>query len=235
MTRWSSPEAGDWIDERIAALLHEVEAQADGKPAMRRRAPAAPAATPSAVKPRPIFRQTAVESYRRRSERDIVPRLTSAPVLACFWALLAVLVAGAAVTWSLRVPSYVAAPGVVLPPEEALPERPPAAVLFLPVDRAADVRAGQHVRAESGSTRTYVEGVVQKVERQPVGPAAARDRYGANLRELLGEPSIPVIVRLRTMLPATAYAGVHVTARVETGSRRMLSLLPGLGSVSGGR
>jgi hypothetical protein len=48
---------------------------------------------------------------------------------------------------------------------------------------------------------------------------------------LLSEPSRPVTVRLRVALPARAYAGTRLTARIEVGSRRLLALLPGVGKL----
>ena len=50
---------------------------------------------------------------------------------------------------------------------------------------------------------------------------------------LITQPSIVLIIRLSTTLPASAYTGSLCTAKVETGSQRLLALLPGLGNFLG--
>ena len=189
------------------------------------------------VAERTIFREGAVEAYRRRVERDVVPRLSFSLIVACSWLLLAVLVAGAVVAWSVHVPSYVGVSGVVLTRADgnrAHGDKSRLALVFAP-PRSGAVRAGQRVHAQLGSSGTYVEGVVAEVGSGLVGADAASIRYrldgGAGLPS---EPSRPVTVRLRTALPARAYGGTRVTARIEVGSRRLLSLFPGVGKLFGG-
>jgi hypothetical protein len=179
---------------------------------------------------RTIFRESAIEAYRRRTERDIVPRLVARPIIVGCWLLLGTFVAAALVAWSVRVPTYVGASGAIL----AGAERPPAgggrtgAVLFLSPDRSSDLRDGQPVRAQIGSSGRFVQGAVTRVERRLIGPAAARRRYRIGA-DLVTEPSIVVAARLDARLRPETYGGSRITARVEIGSQRLLGLLPGLG------
>jgi hypothetical protein len=186
-----------------------------------------------AVADRAIFRDSAIQAYRRGTTKDIVPRLTSRPAIACLWLLLAVLVAAAAVAWSVRVPAYVGAQGVILGAGHG--SGTTAAVLFLPPDQSARMRAGQPVHARIGSSGPSVLGAVARVEPGVIGPDTARARYrfqpGA---DLVRQPWRVVIVRLRQPLAPAAYGGSVLTAQVETGSQRLLALFPGLGTLGGG-
>ena len=185
---------------------------------------------------RAIFRDSAIQAYQRGTIKDIVPRLTSRPVIACVWLLLAVLVAAAAAAWFVRVPAYVGGPGVILLTDaQAGPGGGTAAALFLPPDQSAHMRAGQPVHAQIGSSGPSVLGAVALVEPGMIGPDAARARYrfdpGA---DVVRQPWSVVIVRLRQSLAPAAYGGSLLTARVEIGSQRLLSLFPGLGGLAGG-
>jgi hypothetical protein len=179
------------------------------------------------VPARTIFRESAIEAYRRRTERDIVPRVVPGPVIACFWLLLLTLMGAVLVAWSVRVPSYAAASGVVV--------RENAAVLFLPADDAARLRTGSTVRGQIGSSGRSVEGTVAKIDARLIGPDTARQRYrprgGA---DLITQPSSVLTVRLTDALPTESYAGSRLTARVQIGSQRLLGLLPGVAKLLGG-
>ena len=176
---------------------------------------------------RPIFRERAIEAYRRRSERDVVARLTSGPVLACFWILVVVLLGASVAAWSVRVPTYVAADGVMLGGRGA------AAVLFVSPPRAHSVRVGQRVHAIIASTTTSVGGTVRRVGSVLLAPAAARRNYGLGAG-LVTEPSLPVTVRFASDRAAARDAGTRVTARVQIGSERVLALFPLFGKLMRG-
>jgi hypothetical protein len=176
---------------------------------------------------RRIFRASALEAYRRRTEKDIVPRIVPRPVIACLWLFLAMLLGAALLAWSVRIPTYVRAPGVVRGDR--------AAVIFIGVDDSARVRPGRPVSGRIGSSDTYMRGAVADVPTGTVGPDAVRERYGAQgAADLITQPAVPVTVRLADALPAQSYAGSRVAAQVEVGSQRLLGLLPGIGRVFGG-
>ena len=105
---------------------------------------------------RAIFRESAIEAYRRGAKRDSVPRLTSWPVIACVWMSLGVLIAGTVLAWSVRVPSYMGASGVML--------EGTTAALFLTPEQSARVRVGQPVHAQLGSSGVYLEGAIADIE-----------------------------------------------------------------------
>jgi hypothetical protein len=181
---------------------------------------------------RVIFRESAIQAYRRGRVKDIMPRLTSRPAIICLWLLLAVLVATAAVAWTVRVPVYVGAQGVILQNGAG---GKTAAVLFLPPDQSAHVRVGQPVHAQVGSSGPAVLGAVARVEPGVIGPDTARAKYRFEPGvDIVRQPWTVVIVRLGQSLPSAAYGGSLLTARVEIGSQRLLAFFPGLGKLVGG-
>jgi hypothetical protein len=176
------------------------------------------------VPDRPIFRESALEAYRRRTDKDVVPRLVSRPIILCSWALLATLIGAAVLAWSVRVPSYAAASGVVVGQRSA--------VLFLAPDESAQVRVGRSVQMQLGSSGMQLRGTLVKLERGVIGPETARARYRLDTGSgPITEPARAVVVRLRETLPSASYGGSGLTARVQTGSQRLLGLFPALGTV----
>ena len=186
---------------------------------------------------RTIFRQSAIMAYKRGMEKDVVPRLISWPIIVCLWLLLAVLIAAAFLAWYVQVPIYVGGSGIILAQGDRL--QPASgdmvAVVFLPPDQSAHMRVGLPVNVQIGSAGVHVQSTIAKVEPGITSPDAARKRYRLDSAGalLITQPSIVVIIKLGTTLPATSYTGSLLSARVETGSQRLLALLPGLGNFLG--
>ena len=177
---------------------------------------------------RSIFRQTAIEAYRRGGEKDVIPRLVSRPITVCRWLLLAVLIAAVALAWWVRVPTFVQAPGVILGPVEDQALGPQTvAVLLLPPDSATQVGVGRPVRLQAGSSGTDTRGAVTAVEPGVLTPETARQRFPALGPDLVMQPSVVVRVRMDGP-PSGSAAGTRITAQVETGAQRLIALLPGL-------
>ena len=170
-------------------------------------------------------------------EKDVVPRLISWPIIVCFWLLLGVFIAAGLLAWYIEVPTYVAGSGIILAQRDRLQPTggETIAVVFLPPEEAAQVRVGMPVDTQIGAGGVHVQGTIAKVEPGIVSPDAARTSYrldGAGAL-LMTQPSVVVIIRPDTTLPAAVYAGSLVMAKVEIGSQRLLALLPGLGKLFG--
>jgi hypothetical protein len=186
---------------------------------------------------RTIFRETALEAHRRGAKKDILPRLTSWPIIVCSWLLLGALVATALLLWSVRVPTYVAASGVIFRPGEQFGPTcgETAAVLFVPPDQSGHLRVGQPIHGQIGSSARYVQGDIALIEPGVIGPDTARERYqfdGGS--DIITQPSIVLLVRLGKALPSDAYAGSRLTAQIEIGSQPLRALFPALGTLLGG-
>lgn len=182
---------------------------------------------------RTIFRESAIEAHRRTAGRDVLPRLTSWPVILCAWLLVAALLAAVVLAWSVRVPSYAAGPGVVVGPEDQHGDGSVVA-LFLPSEQSARVRPGQLVQGRIEGSGPSLRGEVDTIEPALIGPSRARDRFHlVSSSDLVTGPSTVVLVRLNENLAQDAYAGSHVTAQVRTGSQPLLASLPVMGGLVG--
>lgn len=184
---------------------------------------------------RGIFRDSALAAYQRSRNRDTLPRLTSWPTIAFFWALLGGLLAGLVLAWSVRVPTYVAGSGVILTggarlgaAERGTAHNGATAVLFLTPDQSTRVLIGQSVHGQVGSSGLHVAGTVRSIRPGVLGPDAVHRRYRIGSSDV-AQPARVVIVGLGRTLPPAAYAGSRWTAQVEVGAQRLLSFLTGLG------
>lgn len=189
------------------------------------------------VADRAIFRERAIRAYQRGTAKDIVPRLTSWPIIVCLWILLALLLVTVAVAWSVRVPSYIGAQGVILRSgaQAGLSGGKTAAALFLSPDQSVGVRVGQLIHAQIGPSGPSASGAVVRIQPSVIGPDTARAVYGFEPgASIVRQPWAVVIVRLGQSLPPAAYGGSLLTAQVEIGSQRLLALFPGLGGLIGG-
>jgi hypothetical protein len=189
------------------------------------------------VASRSIFRETALEAYRRNTARDVLPRLTSWPVVASCWLLVGGLLAVAVVAWSLQLPTYVVGSGFVLDDLRAamIQSSGRTAVVLVPPQQAGRLRAGQFVHTQLGSSGAVIGGRITRVEPGLIAPDIAMERYGfSSSPGTAAEPMAAVVVSLPGGGTVTENAGTHLEARIRVGSHRVLSFVPGLGSVGGG-
>ena len=176
-------------------------------------------------------------SYKRSLEKDVVPRLISWPIIVCLWLLLGALLTAGFFAWYAQVPTYASGPGILLAKGDMLqPEYGKmVAIVFLSPDQSAQIRVGLPVDIQIGSAGMHVQSTIAQVEPGITSPDVARQRYrlGDVGALLITQPSIVAIIKLGTALPDTAYAGSLLTARVKTGSQRLLTLLLGSGQFLG--
>lgn len=187
-----------------------------------------------------IFRSEAIEHYTRSREQDILPHTIVPPVFLCMWLLLILCLAALLLFWLGRTPIYTSAVGVVQ-------ERPVlsrtqhtkemVALLFLPTDAAhpAHIARGSSVLLQIGSPKQSFNTTIDAVETGILSPSDVQQRYklANGVAALITEPSIAVSVKLGPAFQAQSYVGSSVNAQVQVGSRRVLSLLPGLGTLIG--
>lgn len=189
---------------------------------------------------KPLFRQKAIMAYKRNMEKDVVLRFISWPIILCLWLLLGILLVAGFFAWYAQVPTYVSGSGVLLTQGEGVINQAPTpgevvAIVFLPPDQSAHLRAGLPVDLQVGSTGLHVQSTIAQVEPDIMSPDAIRQRYQLNGADalLITEPARVVLIKPGTALPITAYAGSTLTARIETGSQRLLTLLFGSGQFLG--
>lgn len=192
-----------------------------------------------AVSKRSIFRGKALEQYAASRQKEVLPRLVSPPVFVFFWVLLGLLIVGGILAWLTQVPTYVTGSGAVL--DQGLIQGKQAsgeavAIIFLPTTHPMHMQAGQLILLHIGSSATQLTYKVNGVDPGVISPSDARRRYGLDsaTAQVISGPSIVLSVNLGPMFPAYQYAGSIVSAQVQAGSQRVLSLLPVLGQLIGG-
>jgi hypothetical protein len=192
-----------------------------------------------AVSKRNIFRGKAMQHYAASRQKEVLPRLISPPVFVFLWLLLALLLFASLAAWLTRVPTYVVTTGVVL--DQGIIQGQQAndqatAIVFVPVSHALQVYIGQPILLQIGATGTQLHYKVERVVPGILSPNEARRRYGLDnaTSPTITGPSIVLTISLGPAFPAQQYAGSPVSAQLQIGSQRVLSLLPGLGQWIGG-
>ena len=187
---------------------------------------------------RSIFRDEAIKSYIERREKDVLPYLVAPPIFLFLWILLGLLLVAGLLAWSAHVPTYLEGAGIVLEqqPASASGQGEAVALIFLAATSASQVRAGLPVQVQIGSTGPALASEIDQVEPGILSPSAVRTRYAlaSSVSQMLTDPVVVVSIRLGPDIPVQLYAGSMVSAQLQVGSRRVLSLLPGLDRWMGG-
>ena len=192
-----------------------------------------------AVSKRNIFRGKALQHYAASREKEVLPRLISPPVFVFLWLLLAFLLVASIAAWLTRVPTYIVTTGVVfdqgiIQGQQANNEA--TVIVFVPIRHVSQVHVGQSILLQIGATGSQLHGKVERVVPGILSPNEARRRYGLDnaTSPTITGPSMVLTISLGPAFPALQYAGSPVSAQLQTGSQRVLSLLPGLGQWIGG-
>jgi hypothetical protein len=184
----------------------------------------------------PIFRQNAVKHYMQSREKDTLPRFISLPIALFLWALLVLLLVVGLLAWYEQIPTYATGQGAVLSSRymSHYTDQGAVAAAFFTVDQAKHLHAGQSVAVSfTASSASTLKGIVLAVD-AAVSPDNAISHYGLSSTMALSitQPSVVAIIKLDAV-SSSLYAGSTLTANVRVGSRRIISLLPGIGSLWG--
>ena len=173
---------------------------------------------------RQIFRESALQEYVQRQERDVLPNIVSPPVFACSWFLLALVLMGGYLAWSARLPTYVSASGIVRA-TTVNKVSSVQALIFFPTADATELRVGLPVTLQLGSTGPSISSTITQVASGKISPGDARKTYGldAGEAEVITEPAKVVIVSLDKSVSASTYAGTTISAKVQVGTHSVLS------------
>jgi hypothetical protein len=194
-------------------------------------------------KNRAIFRAEALSDYRVTQEKPTALKLAPPLSFPVLWLGLALLffLAGL-LLWTGRGPVYTTGPGWLLP-DTNRPARladKSSLIVFLPKSASQNLRVGQPVELQSQLQPGRWYATLEKIEPEIPGIEEITRRYGLNLPITNPEvrASVVALVSLRcdeaakaapspNCLDVTAsYAQGIWTAKVEIGSRRLVSLLP---------
>ena len=178
-----------------------------------------------------IFREKALRLYLKNQQKIVFLRLVQPRLFPYFWALAAGLLILVLIAWSTRVPVTVSGFGLVT--GRAARAR---VILLLPPDSLGQLRPEQRVLVRNGTAEPVLRGRIASVAPAVLSPQAIRARFalsGAPAGFVTGPAAVAVaeVEADDGGLPVATFAGSRCPIDVEVGSRRVLSLLPGLGSI----
>jgi hypothetical protein len=187
---------------------------------------------------RSIYRDKAIQKYIEKREKDILPHFVAPPVFLFLWILLGLLLAAGILAWFAQVPTYLAGSGIILEQQSSTTSGPreATALIFFPAASVSQLRAGLPVQVQLGSTGPALTTKIDQVEPGILSPSAARTHYALNgsVSQLITQPVVAVEAKLGSPISDQMYAGSVVSAQVQVGSQRVLSLLPGFEQLIGG-
>jgi hypothetical protein len=179
-----------------------------------------------------------MQHYAQSREKRVVPKFISLRVVPYFWILIGLLMVGLVITTMIEIPIYTSALGLVIDGNR-FPEVDDQVVLavFVPSEGHPDLREGQDVLVQFSQDGDRVSRTVVAVMPEVFSPAMARQRFDLPeaLTALIDHSVYIAIVRVQPIpgsyLPPADAGGVY---RVDlcAGSLRLITLLPGIGSLS---
>jgi len=183
---------------------------------------------------RRIFRESALQRYNERLDKIELPRYASTSWTLLMWLGVLLFLLLTALLLAVRLPAYATGPGIVLQTEAGEGGEPVAVMAaLLPAEFASQLSPGQAAEvilpaSFDGESDESLRATVIAVEPEPLSPAAARARYSLDAATG-GRVNEPVAVAIIGVdLPAELWLGSVGEARIELGSRSILSRLPGL-------
>ena len=187
-----------------------------------------------------IFREEALRRYRQRNLEPVFPRLVSPNGFFFLWILVGCLVAAGLLSWLARIPVYATGLAIVVERIELAGDSSKYWMLtVLEAEALPNLKAGQKVLIDSGPQRASLEKIILAVEPDILAPSVVESRFGLgrSVVDRLDRPCALAWVswgQLPGEVQSADFVGATFRARVEIGSRRLISLLPGFGPLGGG-
>ena len=186
---------------------------------------------------RPVFRAEAIQFHREGKATTVLPRLASPSGLMLLWVLLGVfLVAGLGGVWVVHVPIHASGSVAAKPGREdkAVARPTTELVVFLPPKQLPNLRLGQEMQVRLGSASERLNVAIVAVEPRIVGTHDAEKRFGISPSDqTVSWPAAVAIVRMESPRGGSETSfetGSVYGADIEVASRRLISLLPLVGS-----
>jgi hypothetical protein len=175
--------------------------------------------------------------YAQSREKRVVPKFLSLRVVPYFWILISLLLVGLVFTSMIEVPIYTSALGLVIDGNR-FPEVDDQVVLavFVPSEGYPDLHEGQDVLVRFFQDDNRVSRTIVAVMPEVLSPAMARQRFDLPdaLAALIDRPAHMAIVRVQPIpdrdFPLAEAESVY-RVDLRTGSLRLITLLPGIGSL----
>jgi hypothetical protein len=174
-----------------------------------------------------IFRKEAIEKYSQGRDKNVLPQFVLPPVFVFFWCLLALFISAGVTAWLGHVPVYTSGAGFILDPSSSggTVNGEMTAIIFVPYNSSLPLRVGQPVTMQVGQTGPQVNTAIGAVESEILSPSDVRKQFSLSATGPSQAATVVVTAHFSSL-----YSGSLVQAQVEVGSRRLLSLFPGLGA-----
>jgi len=187
---------------------------------------------------RSIFREHAYKRYIQGREKKVLPKSLSPPTFIYFWALAGLLLSVAAIAWSARVPVYASGYAVVVNNNSDAHHNADdvRVVAFLPPEDLSLLQAGQILTLQFDKSGERLERPIEVIELSAGSSGAAIKRFGISESDAqrISGPAVIAIAQVHPAssgLPASAQPGSVYRAKVQVGSRRVISFLPVIGKL----
>ena len=178
---------------------------------------------------RAIFREEALQHYKRRNSRDILPRYISPPIFRIFWAFVLLCFGLLLVAWNIRLPLYLSGVAVVVSAQQT-PYQDKAEsltlVLFSP-EPASRLRQGEPVRLLlPGNSQVLQEKLASAPEL--LSPQEIRTVYhlDSHLSLLVEQPALVGVLLPGKAELTSLEMGALFQAQVQVGTQSLLALVP---------
>jgi hypothetical protein len=175
-----------------------------------------------------IFRADAIQRYSSARQAPVFPRLVSPPAFACLWITVALFLTAGLGAWLFKFPIHVSGSATAV----KNPNGEIVILAFFSPEQLPQLRVGQKVLLLSNRGSRFF-GTIIAVNPEVFNPYVARRQLSGalDLEHLISEPSAVALARTsRLGFLTDAYLGNIFRAEVEVGSRRIISLLPAIGT-----
>jgi len=168
--------------------------------------------------------------YKAMTKYSFFPRVLATPLFLFCWILLALVITAGITAWLGQIPVYATGSGIILDNNVSASggDGRAIALIFLPPSPALQLHAGMPIQVRTMGSD--VNGIVDTVEPHFLSPSQVRQRYalsGASFW-IITQPSLVVTARLDAGISRQLSPGSPVHAQLQVGSRRLISLFPGL-------
>lgn len=176
-----------------------------------------------------LFRNEALQHYFQGKEKYSLPRFMPFPIAIFLWILLGLSLTIGACAWHEEVPIYITGPGIILIQNHTTPLTQDGSIgaIFLQPAQATKLHPGQAVFVQMVTGTQEISSTIERIEPGVSSPADVQQTYGLN-SNFVTTPSVVAIINLQH-IPASIFAGSVLVAHVQTGSRRFISFIPGVG------
>ena len=180
-----------------------------------------------------LFRRRAIERYQESRAESAPPRFAPPRVRRYVGVVCALLTACALLMWATPAPVYLSVRAAAVASKGAFgqpPERP-LLLVFIPAADGPSLKEGQRVYFKPHKQDQMMSGTLVAFEPQAVSNAEVLSRYDLAAGEPL-EINEPVVVGVARIEPPPTDAAPNVEAgsvfdaKLEIGSKRLISLIP---------